>query len=53
MLAVEKLLDELDRLAQVGNDTLRPRLQQLLGGHARATLLGPRADGPRKPPRRG
>ena len=37
--AVEKLLDELDRLAQVGNDTLRPRLRQLLGGHARATLL--------------
>ena len=39
VLAVEKLLDELDRLAQVGNDTLRPRLQRLLGGHARATLL--------------
>ncbi len=39
VLAVEKLLDELQRLAQVGNDTLRPRLQRLLGGHARATLL--------------
>ncbi len=39
VLAVEKLLDELERLAQVGNDTLRPRLQQLLGGHARASLL--------------
>jgi hypothetical protein len=39
VLAVEKLLDELDRLAQVGNDTLRPRLRQMLGGHARATLL--------------
>ena len=39
VLAVEKLLDELDRLAQVGNDTLRPRLQRLLGGHARAALL--------------
>ena len=39
VLAVEKLLDELDRLAQVGNDTLRPRLQRLLGGHARANLL--------------
>lgn len=39
VLAVEKLLDELDRLAQVGNDTLRPRLLQLLGGRARATLL--------------
>ena len=39
ILAVEKLIDELDRLAQVGNDTLRPRLRRLLGGHARATLL--------------
>jgi hypothetical protein len=39
VLAVEKLLDELDRLAQVGNDTLRPRLLALLGGRARATLL--------------
>ena len=39
VMAVEKLFDELDRLAQVGNDTLRPRLRQLLGGHARATLL--------------
>ncbi len=37
--AVEKLLAELTRLAQVGNDTLRPRLQRLLGGHARADLL--------------
>jgi hypothetical protein len=39
ILAVEKLLDELERLAQVGNETLRPRLLQLLGGRARATLL--------------
>jgi len=39
MLAVEKLLDELGRLAKVGNDTLRPRLMNLLGGHARAKLL--------------
>jgi hypothetical protein len=39
MLAVEKLLDELGRLAKVGNDTLRPRLMSLLGGHARAKLL--------------
>ena len=37
--AVEELLDELERLAQVGNDTLRPRLRRLLGGHARAMLL--------------
>jgi hypothetical protein len=39
VLAVEKMLGELDRLARVGNDTLRPRLQRLLGGHARANLL--------------
>lgn len=39
VMAVEKLFDELDRLARVGNDMLRPRLEQLLGGHARATLL--------------
>ncbi|HEV3024132.1 MAG TPA: GTPase domain-containing protein, partial [Pirellulales bacterium] len=37
--AVQKLLDELDRLAQLGNDTLRPRLERLLGGASRATLL--------------
>jgi hypothetical protein len=39
LLAVEKLLDELDRLARVGNDTLRPRLMRLLGGDARTQLL--------------
>lgn len=39
VLAVEKLLDELTRLSEVGNDTLRPRLRELLGGHARANLL--------------
>lgn len=39
VLAVQKLLDELDRLAQVGNDTLRPRLLALLGGEARRRLL--------------
>ena len=39
VMAVEKLLDELDRLAQVGNNTLRPRLMRLLGGRARANLL--------------
>ena len=37
--AVEKMLDELRRLATVGNDTLRPRLAKLLGGDARAQLL--------------
>jgi hypothetical protein len=37
--AVGKLLDELDRLARVGSDLLRPRLQRLLGGQARASLL--------------
>jgi hypothetical protein len=39
VLAVEKMLDELDRLAKVGNDTLRPRLMKLLSGNARETLL--------------
>jgi len=39
LLAVEKLLDELERLAKVGNDTLRPRLMKLLGGDSRAELL--------------
>jgi hypothetical protein len=39
LLAVQKMLDELDRLAQVGNDTLRPRLRALLGGDARQQLL--------------
>ena len=39
VVAVEKLLDELDRLAQVGNEILRPRLQRLLSGHARTELL--------------
>ena len=39
LLAVEKMIEELDRLSQVGNETLRPRLQKLLGGHARAQLL--------------
>ncbi|MEN6450090.1 MAG: GTPase [Thermoguttaceae bacterium] len=37
--AVEKLLGELERLSQVGNEVLRPRLLKLLGGRARATLL--------------
>jgi hypothetical protein len=39
VLAVEKMMDELDRLAQVGNETLRPRLLELLSGHSRAHLL--------------
>ncbi len=39
LAAVGKLLDELGRLAQVGNETLRPRLLKLLSGHARADLL--------------
>ncbi|OHB83768.1 MAG: hypothetical protein A2V98_23745 [Planctomycetes bacterium RBG_16_64_12] len=39
VLAVEKMLDELDRLARVGNETLRPRLLKLLGGNARECLL--------------
>jgi hypothetical protein len=39
VLAVEKLLDELQRLAQVGNETLRPRLNRLLQGSAREKLI--------------
>ncbi len=39
VLAVEKLFDELERLARVGNETLRPRLQRLLGGDSRQRLL--------------
>ena len=39
LLAVEKMLDELDRLSQVGNDRLRPQLQELLSGNARQRLL--------------
>jgi hypothetical protein len=37
--AIGSLLAELDRLAQVGNETLRPRLQELLGGAARGRLM--------------
>jgi len=37
--AVEKLLDELTRLSQVGNEILQPRLLRILGGHARSDLL--------------
>jgi len=39
VMAVEKLLDELDRLAQVGNQILQPRLRRILGGQARSELL--------------
>ncbi len=39
LLAVEKMLDELTRLSQVGNQTLRPKLLALLGGTAREDLL--------------
>ncbi len=37
--AVESILDELERLTKIGNDTLRPRLLRLLGGDAREKLL--------------
>lgn len=37
--AVESILDELERLSKIGNDTLRPRLLELLGGEARQQLL--------------
>ncbi len=40
--AVEKMLDELQRLAQVGNEILQPRLRRILAGPARAELA--RAD---------
>jgi hypothetical protein len=39
VLAVETMLGELSRLAQVGNATLRPRLLALLAGGARERLL--------------
>ena len=39
VLAVEKMLEELERLAQLGNETLRPRLLRLLGGSARQQSL--------------
>ncbi|NIP85880.1 MAG: hypothetical protein GTO03_10105, partial [Planctomycetales bacterium] len=31
VLAVERLIDELDRLAALGSDVLRPRIARLLG----------------------
>jgi hypothetical protein len=37
--AVERMLEELRRLADLGNETLRPRLQALLAGRAREELL--------------
>ncbi len=37
--AVERLLAELERLSQLGNATLQPRLQKLLAGQVRADLL--------------
>lgn len=37
--AVAKLLEELERLADVGGEVLKPRLQQLLAGHSRERLL--------------
>src|SRR5487761_1250729 len=37
--ALEKLLAELNRLAHIGNDVLRPRLAALLGGAARESNL--------------
>ena len=39
VMAVEKLLDELARLSQVGNEILQPRLRRILGGQARLELL--------------
>lgn len=39
LLAVERLLGELERLAELGNTTLQPRLRQVLSGHSRQELL--------------
>lgn len=39
VVAVRKMYDELQRLASVGNETLRPKLQRLLAGSERAELL--------------
>lgn len=39
VIAVGKLLDELKRLSEVGNETLKPRLARLLRGESRAQLL--------------
>ncbi len=37
--AMQSMFDQLERLAKVGNDTLRPRLRELLSGDARRRLL--------------
>lgn len=39
LTAVERLFDQLERLAEVGNDTLQPRLKRILEGHSRERLL--------------
>jgi hypothetical protein len=36
---VERFLDDLERLGAVGNEILKPRVERLLGGKARAELL--------------
>jgi len=36
---MESMFDQLERLAKVGNETLRPRLQELLSGDTRRRLL--------------
>lgn len=47
---VGRLIDELDRLARVGNDVLKPRLERLLGGAGRAEHLARILDGYRNLP---
>ncbi|NLE38489.1 MAG: GTPase domain-containing protein [Pirellulaceae bacterium] len=37
--AVEAMLDNLDRLARLGTDAIKPHLRELLGGHAREDIL--------------
>ncbi len=39
LLAVRNMYEQLQRLAEVGNETLQPRLQKLLAGSGRAELL--------------
>ena len=39
LVAVRGMYDQLERLAEVGNETLQPRLRKLLAGSGRAELL--------------
>ncbi len=50
LTAVRGMYDELQRLASVGNETLRPKLQRLLAGSGRAELLQRVTDAHRRLP---